>query len=182
MRGKFRRSPECFLRRRWLRCGERAKILIAFNAFVKLAQKVAAVSRVIFPGVLAIEKDAHRQWVRTLQVIAQMTQAAVQIGSRGARVHAAIDKTNQVGKLVIAEQSGDSIAADLYTPRFVQAIRIRGDAIRVAEETHVEGAAEHSFVRAEPLETLFHCDGERLIGNGSFGRPKPGGFEAKTRS
>src|SRR5262249_6634346 len=42
---------------------ERAKILIAGNALVKLAQEIAAVARIIFPGVFAVEKNTNRQGV-----------------------------------------------------------------------------------------------------------------------
>src|SRR5258705_7140281 len=101
-----------------------------------------------------------------------MAQASVQIRSGGFRIHAAVNKSDDIGKMVIAEQSGDSLSGQLHAPRFVQAIGVRWNSICVAEESDVERAAENAFVGSEPFESLLGGDGQRLIGDGTFRGPE----------
>src|SRR5467141_2945572 len=108
-----------------------------------------------------------------------MAQASVHIGRSRFRIHAAVNKSNDIGKMVIAEQSGDSLSAELHAPRFVQALSIRGNSICIAEKSDVERAAENAFVGAKPFESLFGGDGQGLIRDGTFRGPKTGGLHAK---
>ena len=67
----------------------------------------------------------------------------------------------------------------MHIPRFVKAIGVGGNAISVAEKSHVQSAAKDSFVRAEPPESFFRGNRQRLVGDRAFGRPKAGGLHAK---
>src|SRR6266481_5135878 len=108
-----------------------------------------------------------------------MAQTSVQIRGGGFGIHAAVNKSDDIGKMVIAEQSGDSLSCQLHAPRFVQAIGVRGNSVGVAEKTDIERAAENAFVGAEPFESLFGGDGQGLIGDGAFRGPESGGLHAK---
>src|SRR5258708_25198839 len=108
-----------------------------------------------------------------------MAQASVQIGRSRFRTHAAVNKSDDIGKMVIAEQSGDSLSAELHAPRFVKAISIPGNSICIAEKSDVERAAENALVGAEPFESLFGGDGQGLIRDGTFRGPKTGGLYAQ---
>src|SRR5258708_21032294 len=81
--------------------------------------------------------------------------------------------------MVISKQSGDAIRANLHAPGFVEAIGVGGDAIAVAEKGDVQRATKDTFVSAEPLEAFLCGDGQRLVGDRAFGRPKSGGLSAK---
>src|SRR5437879_4686106 len=83
--------------------GKGAKILIALDARVKLAKKRAAVSWVVFPGIFAVEKKANGEWLIARHVFSQMAHAVVQVGCSGFRVHAAVDKTDEIREMMIAK-------------------------------------------------------------------------------
>ncbi len=135
-------------------CGERAEVLIARDAPVKFTQEFATVARVIFPGVLAIQKKTDREGIRALRAFTEIAQLFVQILRGGFRVHPAVDEADQIGELMIAKESGDRIARDLHAPRFVQTLGICRDARGIAEETNVERSSENPFVGTEPLEAF----------------------------
>ena len=89
--------------------GERAKIRIARYSLVEFAQKFATVARVIFPRIFAIEENGNRERVGALHTVSDVAKLAVQIGGGGFLVHAAVDESDEIGELVIAKQSGDSL-------------------------------------------------------------------------
>src|SRR4029077_85737 len=151
-------------RRERLACGERAKIRVSFDALVELAQEFAPVTGIVFPGIFTIEKERDRQWLGALHALSERTQTTVQILRRGLSVHSAVDETDQVGKMVIPEETRDCLPGELYAPRFVEFLRIRGNAAGVAKKSDVERSSEHAFVGAEPLEAFLRSEGERLIG------------------
>src|SRR5260370_9401758 len=63
--------------------GESAEILVALDARVKLAQERAPVSRIVFPGVFAIEKKTNRERLIALHSLTQMAHSSMEIGRGG---------------------------------------------------------------------------------------------------
>ena len=53
------------------------------------------------------------------------------------RFHAAVNETDQVRKMVIAEQPIDGFFAELHTPGVEQAVGIGRDAVGVAKKANV---------------------------------------------
>src|SRR6267378_3802882 len=98
-----------------------------------------------------------------------MTESSVQIRSGRFSVRAAVDEPDQVRQMVIAEQAGDGVRTVGDTPRFVKAVGVGGNAVSVAKKSDIEGAAENAFIGAKPFEPFFGSDGERLIGDRTFG-------------
>src|SRR5260370_31083045 len=82
---------------------ERAKILIALDARVKLAEKRAPVPWVVFPGIFAVEEKANGERLIARHVFSQMAHAIVKIGCSGFRVHAAVYNTDTIRELVMAK-------------------------------------------------------------------------------
>src|SRR5215472_1872467 len=103
----------------------------------------------------------------------------MQICSGRRRVQSAVDESYQVGKMVIAEQSGYSFSAELNAPRFVHVLGICGYACGIAKKPNIEGSPQDSFVGAEPLEAFLNGQGQSLIRNRSFGGPKSHGLGVK---
>src|SRR5258708_17152107 len=85
------------------RRSDRAEILIAPDACIKLAEKSAAVPRVVFPGIFAVEKKTNGQRLIARHALSEMAHAIVKIGSSGFGVHAAVDETDEVREMVIAK-------------------------------------------------------------------------------
>jgi hypothetical protein len=81
--------------------------------------------------------------------------------------------------MVIAEEAGDSGVGELDATRLVETLSIGGNAGGVAEESDVEGAAEHTFIGAKPLETFFGGDLQSLVGDGTLGGPEAYGLRAE---
>src|SRR5579862_1361533 len=84
--------------------------------------------------------------------------------------------------MVVAEKAGDiacPVRPHLNAPGFVEAVSVGGDAVRITEKSDVERAAEDALVGAEPLKSFFSSDGKRLIGDGTFRRPKSGRLHTK---
>ena len=159
--------------------GEGPEILVALDAPIKLAEKGAAVARIVFPGVFAVEKKTNRKRLIAQHGFSQLAHAIVEIRRSGFGVHAAINEADEIGKMVVTEQTGNSVRGELHLPGSVEPIGVGGNAIAVAEESDVERAAKDSFIGSKPAKALFGGDGERLIGNRTFGRPQAGGLRAK---
>src|SRR5207344_3184499 len=87
-----------------LRSRQSLKIGICLNAAVKFTKKFPAVARVVFPGVLAIEKKTDGYRVFALHALANGAQAGVKVGGTGFGVHPAVNKTDQIGNAVITEE------------------------------------------------------------------------------
>src|SRR6516225_1684912 len=96
----------------------------------------------------------------------------MEIGGGGLRLHPAVNEADQVRKMVVAEQPGDALIAELDAPGPQKAIPICGDAARVAEKADIQSTAKHAFIGAEPLEPFFGGDREGLIGYRALGRPQ----------
>src|SRR6266478_583996 len=141
------------------------------DASVKFAEERASVARVVFPGIFAVEEKTNGERLIARHVFTEMAHAAVEIGSGGFGVHAAVDKTDEIGQVMIAKQSRDGFSRELHAPGFVEAIGVGGNAISVAEEPDVERAAKDAFVGSEPLEAFFGGNGQSLIGDRAFGGP-----------
>src|SRR5579871_80444 len=116
---------------------ERREVRIALNAAIKFTQKISAVSRVIFPGIFAVEKKTNCQRTGGRNFFAKKAKPSVQIRSSGFAVHAAINECNQVGKMVVAEKSGDFLFPGLKTPRTIKTLRVRRQSTCIAEETDI---------------------------------------------
>src|SRR5690349_3819626 len=152
-------------------CRQGTEVLIPGDSSVELAQEFAAIPGVIFPGVFAIEKQANRQGLRGSHTFAKFAKPSVQIGGGVLTVHAAVYKSDEVGKMVVAKKPSNGFLTELDTQRPVQALRICRHTFRVAKESCVQSPAEYAFIRPKPLEALFRGNGQRLIGNRAFGRP-----------
>src|ERR1039458_963505 len=77
---------------------------------MKGLQEFPPVARVILPRVFAVEN--HRNHGRPMASTApRRLDAMVQIRRGGVRVHAGVDKSHQVGKLMVAEENGDGLSA-----------------------------------------------------------------------
>src|SRR6266478_2813442 len=76
--------------------GERAEILIALDTGVEFAEESAAVARVIFPGVFAVEKKTDGERVIARHVVTEMTQPTMEIRGGFLCVHAAVNETDEV--------------------------------------------------------------------------------------
>ena len=72
-----------------------------------------------------------------LDAFAEETQPPMQVLGSGLRIHAAVNETYEIGKMVIAKQSGDGRTRDLHAPRLVQTICIGGQAAAIAEKPHI---------------------------------------------
>src|SRR6266481_4098708 len=83
--------------------GKGAKILVTFDALVELAQKLASVARVVFPGVFTVEKQTNRERLGALHALAERPQSSMKVLRSGFSLHPAVDKPDQIGKMVIAE-------------------------------------------------------------------------------
>jgi len=83
----------------------------------------------------------------------EMAHSSVEIGRCGFGFHAAVNKTDEVGQVVIAEQSRNAISAQLHAPGFVEAIGIGGNTISVAEESDIQRAAKDALVGSKPLKS-----------------------------
>src|SRR5260370_23253742 len=81
--------------------------------------------------------------------------------------------------MVIAKQASDAVRSNLHIPRLVEAVRVGGNAVGVAEKADVQRTAENSFIRAEPLKAFFRGNCQRLVGDGAFRRPQTGGLHSK---
>src|SRR5258707_11653803 len=81
--------------------------------------------------------------------------------------------------MVIAKQASDAVRSNLHVPRLVEAIRVGGYAVGVAEKPDVQRAAKYSFIRAEPLKAFFRRNGQRMVGDGALRRPQTGGLHAQ---
>ena len=159
--------------------GQRAEILVALDASVKLAEEGASVSGVVFPGIFAVQKKTNREGLIAVHGFSEMAHSNVEIRRGCFGVHAAVNKTDKVGQVVIAKQSRNAISAQLHAPGFVEAIGISGNAISIAEKSDIQRAAKDSLVRSKPLKSFFRGNRQRLIRDGAFGRPQPGGLPAK---
>src|SRR5260370_29353437 len=111
------------------RRSERAEILIALDACIKLAEKRAAVPRVVFPGIFAVEKKTNGQRLIARHALSEMAHAIVKIGSSGFGVHAAVDETDEGREMVIAKQASDAVRSTLHVPGFVKSIDVAVKAI-----------------------------------------------------
>ncbi len=158
---------------------ERPEILISLDAPVKFAQKLAAIPRIVFPGIFAIEKQAHREGLSGLHVFSKRSKPAMQIRGGILAIHAAINETDEIGKVVIAKKSRDRFPPELHAQWFVQTFRIRRNPLGITKESSVQRSAENTFIRAKPLKSFFSGDGQRLIRNRAFGRPEPRGLRSK---
>src|ERR1700752_352951 len=96
----------------------------------------------------------------------------MEIGGSGLRLHPAVNEADQVRKMVVAEQPGYGLITELDAPGPEKAVRICGDAARVAEKADVQSTAKHAFIGAEPLEPFFGGDRKGLIGYRALGRPE----------
>src|SRR5260370_31181463 len=134
---------------------QRAEILVALNASVKLAEEDASVPSVVLPGVFAIEEKANCERLIALHGFSEMAHSNVEIRRGGFRVHAAVDETDKIGQVVIAKQSGDRVSGQLHAPGFVEAIGIGGKAPFVAEKNHAPPTAKHSLSPSEPHKYPF---------------------------
>src|SRR5260370_3799500 len=150
---------------------ERTKILVVLDAAIKFAQELTAVPRVIFPGVCSIEKKRNGERLIALTGFAGMAHPKVQVRGGGLGVDAAVNETDQIGQVVIAEQAGDA-AAQLQAPGFVEAVGVGGQAVGIAKESDVQGPPKYAFICSEPLETFFGCESQRLIRYRTFRRPE----------
>src|SRR5215472_632745 len=103
----------------------------------------------------------------------------MQVRSGRLRLHSAVDKADQVRKMVIAEQPGDGLFAELNAPGLEQTVGIGWNAVRIAKEAHIQRPAKHAFIRAEPLKTFLGCDGKGLMGDGALGWPNACWLHAK---
>jgi len=101
------------------------------------------------------------------------------VGSGGFAVHAAVDETDEVREVVVAEKAGDGAVGQLDAIGLVQTLGIGGQAAGVSKKSDIEGAAEHAFIGAEPLKAFLHSNSERLIGHGAFRWPQAGGLGAE---
>src|SRR6266436_8043591 len=159
--------------------GQRTEILVTLDASVKLTEEGASVPRVVFPGIFPIEEKTDGERLIALHGFAEMAHSIVEIGGCGFGVHAAIDKTNKIGQVVIAKQSCNAISSQLHSPGFVKTIGISGNTVSVAEKSDVQRAAKDSLVRSEPRESFFRGNRQRLVRDRAFGRPQTGGLHAK---
>ena len=86
--------------------------------------------------------------------------------------HTSESNGGECGICRAGERSGalaENVNVAMRTPEY--GIGVGRDAVRIAEKTDVQSAAQNPFIGAEPLEALFRGDGERLIGDGAFGWP-----------
>src|SRR5260370_25431399 len=132
---------------------ERTKILVVLDAAIKFAQELTAVPRVIFPGVCSIEKKRNGERLIALNAFSEMAHPKVQVRGGGLGVHAAVNETDQIGQVVIAEQAGDA-AAQLQAPGFVEAVGVGGEARRIARESDNESCPQVGLIRSRPRETF----------------------------
>ncbi len=172
-RGDFARFTQGFAD------GEGADVRVARNPPVELAQKFAAVAGVILPGIFAVENQRQGQRAARVHAFGDGADAAVEVFGGRARVHAAVNEADQIGKIMIAKDAGDFAFAETYSQRRVQAIGIRGHAFAVAAETDIQRAAEHAFVAREPAKAQFGGDGKRVVRDRAFRRPEADGRRAK---
>ena len=112
-------------------------------------------------------------------MFAKLAKTAVQIRGGILAIHAAINETDEIGKMVIPEESRHRFSTKLHAQRLVKTIRIGRNALRIAKESRVQRSAKYAFIRAEPLEAFLGGDGQSLIGNGAFRRPESRGLHAE---
>src|SRR6266567_8038619 len=94
--------------------GECAEVLIALDPDVKFAQEPAAVARVIFPSVFAVEKKTDGERVIDRHAFTEMTQPIMEICRGFLCIHAAVNETDEVCQVVVPKQSGDALRANLH--------------------------------------------------------------------
>src|SRR5260370_12177768 len=135
--------------------GQRAEILVALNASVKLAEEGAPVPGVVFPGIFAIEEKTNREVPIALHGFSEMAHSNVEIRRGGFGVHAAVSETDKIGEGVFAKQSRGIVSGQLHAPGLVEAPGIGGNAVAIAKKSDVQRTAKYSLVRSEPLESLF---------------------------
>src|SRR6266481_1102539 len=158
---------------------ERAEILIGLDAAVKFAEEGTAGARIVFPGVFAVQEKTNGERLIALDGFAEVSHAIVKIGGGRFGFHAAVDKADEIGKMVIAEEAGNAVRSDLDLPRFVETIGVGRDAVGVAEKSDVEGTAEDTFIGTEPAEAFLGGDGKCLVGDGAFRGPQASRLGAK---
>ena len=142
---------------------------------IKFSQEIPAVARVVFPRVFAVEDYAHRCGSAGRLTISDCANPPVQVIRRNIRAHPAVNKSNQIRQIMVAEETAHFPFAAFETPRRVQLgsiIRIAGG---IAPEAEVSRPTQHSFIRREPLESQLHGDFESLVGDGPFRRPQAHG-------
>src|SRR5258708_26265427 len=93
----------------------------------------------------------------------EMAHSSVEIGRCGFGFHAAVNKTDEVGQVVIAKQSRNAISAQLHAPGFVEAIGIGGNALSLPEESDLQNSAQDSPPRSQTPKTLFPRHPQRLL-------------------
>ena len=138
------------------------------DAPVKLPEKFAAVARIIFPGIFSVEEDRDGQRTAALHALREVPQPSVQVGRSRARIHPAVDKSNEVRKVMVAEHPGHLPLAQTQTQRRIQPLGIGRDVRGVARETHVQRPPQNAFIGGKPPEAEFRGERQRLIGNGTF--------------
>src|SRR5579875_460495 len=112
-------------RRQRLNVGRRSK------QTVESLQKFTTIAGIIFPGVFTIQDDSdHRGLVA--RAARRHADAMDQVARGGLRVHAGIDKTNQVRKLMVAEEEINRLASCLVAMRLVEQTPILNRPIVVA--------------------------------------------------
>jgi len=164
--GEFAGSGDRF------RGGERADIGVSLDAGVETAEEIAAIAGEILPGVLAVENEGNSERAIGMGALADGADAAMKVFGGGVGGHAAVNKADEVGEIVVAEQADDVAGGKAEAPGRVEALRVIGNAGGVAAETDLKGAAEDAFVAGKPAETELGGDGEGGVGDGAFRRPE----------
>ena len=103
---------------------QRADVWIVLDTAVELAQKPAPIFREVFPSILAIQENADRYRLSRLHMLSDEPQPPVQVRGRGFRVHTAIDETDEIGNMMIAEEPDDLFAVGPKPPRAIEPVGI----------------------------------------------------------
>src|SRR5580692_2930116 len=74
--------------------GECAEVIVVRDATVEFAKELAAIARVIFPGIFAVKKKADGKRILALHGFTNVAQAGVEILGRGGAVHAAVHEAD----------------------------------------------------------------------------------------
>ena len=150
------------------------KARLVLQACVEPAEEFPARLGVILPGIFAVEDDRHDDVFAFIENGLGSVFNVVDEMMRGLfRGHAGIDKPNQVGDGVIAEDHVHLGLAVLEAMNGVEFFgQFRGEAtVAIAGKPHSQTASQNAFVGRHPAHAEALGDAENLLRDTAFGRP-----------
>ena len=157
-----------------LRNGYRFHARFPLQGIVESPQKLAPGFGIVFPRIFAI-KDHRDHSVAPLRQyrLRRVFDIAKQMDRSLGRGHPGVDKTDQVGQGVVAEDQVHRRLAVLIAVDVVQPPgQIRRQApVAIAREKHACAGPEHAFIRRHPLNSQTVGDGQHFFRHTAFRRP-----------